>query len=138
MLRLILISLLMFNLVLLPSNTNVKASKNNLNQKCTDELLIEQAFLTSMSLKILDAINVYYKGKGKLFFLSSITNVTKDSSQGTFNVTVQAVTFKGALLPPFGLETITFEIPGFKVIDYKHKDISEDEELSKDKFYYCY
>lgn len=64
--------------------------------------------------------------------------MTKNKSQGTFNVTVQVVTFERAILPPYGLEKITFEIPGYKIIDYKHKDISNGEKLPEDKFYYCY
>lgn len=136
MLRHILKTVFLFSMVFTLLNNHVQAARN-INTECTNELLLEQAFLKSMSFEILNAIDHYYKGKGKLYFLESVTNVTKDSTQGTFNVTVQAVTFERAILPPYGLETITFEIPGFKVIDYKHKDIS-GEELPKDKFYYCY
>lgn len=126
----------MLNIVLLPLNNNIQAATNNVNQKCSNELLLEEAFLRSMDLKILNAINVYYKGKGKLFFLPRITNVNKDASQDTFNVSVQVVTYEKAIMPPYGLETITFKIPGYKVIDYKHQDIS-GEELPEDKFLNC-
>ncbi len=36
-------------------------------------------------------------------------------------------------MPPYGLETITFRIPGFEVINFKHKEIKV-EDLPKDKF----
>jgi hypothetical protein len=45
------------------------------------------------------------------------------------NVTVQVQTFEGAHNPPYGEETITFQINGsqIKVVDYKHRDVPKEE-----------
>lgn len=74
MLRLTLISILVIYLVLIPIVSNTHAVNKDINQKCSPELLIEQAFLTSMRQEILNAITIHYNGEGKLFFLESIKN----------------------------------------------------------------
>ena len=33
-------------------------------------------------------------------------------------------------MPPFGFDTITLQIPGFDVVKYEHKDISDIDKLS--------
>jgi hypothetical protein len=129
--------LLVLAVVLLPHN-KIHAAKVE-NRTCSKELLLEEAFLRSMGPEILKAIETYYTEKGeegRLYFLPSVINVKKDKTQDTFLVTIQVVTFERAILPPYGLETITFKIPGYKVMDYQHKNIP-GEDLPKDKFSDC-
>jgi Protein of unknown function (DUF3888) len=102
------------------------------NEGISKDLLIEEAFLKSMSGEIIHAIENYY-GESWLYFLPRITNVTKNKTEDNFDVTVQVVTYQRAIMPPYGLETITFRIPGYKVLNFKHKEI-QGGDLPKDKF----
>ncbi len=112
---------------------NMKAyAITTINKGITKELLIEEAFLKSMSGEILKAIEDYY-GDAWLYFLPRVTNVTKNVAEDNFDVTVQVVTYQRAIMPPYGLETITFRVPGFKVLNFNHKDI-KGEDLPEDKF----
>ena len=36
-------------------------------------------------------------------------------------------------MPPYGLETITFRLPGYSVVNFEHKEI-RGEDLPEDKF----
>lgn len=60
--------------------------------------------------------------------------MSKNEAEDNFNVTVQVVTYERAILPPYALETITFRIPGYTVINFEHKEI-KGEDLPEDKFY---
>lgn len=108
--------------------TKTKVIRENLSQ----ELLIEESFLRSMTKEISKAIENNY-GEYKKYFLPRITLVTKNESEDNFDVTVQVVTYERAILPPYGLETITFRIPGYTVINFAHEEI-RGEDLPKDKF----
>ena len=112
-------------------NLNSYATLNEEN-RISQELLIEEAFLRSMSREIYKAIKDNY-GESRSFFLPRITKVTKNEAEDNFDVTVQVVTYERAILPPYGLETITFRIPGYTVINFEHKEI-RGEDLPKDKF----
>ena len=85
-----------------------------------------------MSGEISSAIKDYY-GEIWLYFLPRITMVTKNEAEDKFDVTVQVVTYQRSIMPPYGLETITFRIPGYQVINFEHKEI-RGEDLPKDKF----
>ncbi|MGM0855353.1 MAG: DUF3888 domain-containing protein [Bacillota bacterium] len=125
--------LLLLLLLVFAVNTNNINAKQKIDERDTDEsLLLEEAFLRAMSPEILSAISKYYK-EPKLYFLERINDVKKNKKEDTFDVTVQVVTYEKAILPPYGLETITLRIPGYEVINFKHKDI-KGEELPKDKF----
>lgn len=108
--------------------TKTKLIRENVSQ----ELLIEESFLRSMSGEISSAIKDYY-GEIWLYFLPRITMVTKNEAEDKFDVTVQVVTYQRSIMPPYGLETITFRIPGYQVINFEHKEI-RGEDLPKDKF----
>lgn len=129
--KIIFIFLLIFSISIV-FNLNVYASTETEDKKITKELLIEEAFLKTMEGEILNAIEDYY-GEVWLYFLPSVTNVTKNEAEGNFDVTVQVVTYQRAIMPPYGLETITFRIPGYKVLNFKHKEI-KGEDLPEDKF----
>ncbi|MBK3497011.1 DUF3888 domain-containing protein [Viridibacillus sp. YIM B01967] len=107
-------------------------SSINENDGEIQELLIEEAFLRSMSGEISKAIKDYH-GEIRLYFLPKITMVTKNEAEDNFDVTVQVVTYLRAIMPPYGIETITFRIPGYKVLKFEHKEI-RGEDLPKDKF----
>lgn len=112
--------------------TYTSAEIQGKNVISSNELLLEEAFIRAMGPEILKAVKNYY-GQPKLFFLERITKIKKDKKEDTFDVTVQVVTYEKAIMPPYGLETITFRIPRYEVIDFKHKNI-KGEELPKDKF----
>ncbi|WP_234447904.1 DUF3888 domain-containing protein [Viridibacillus soli] len=126
--------ILFFLLFLCISTTlNMKSySSINENDGEIQELLIEEAFLRSMSGEISKAIKDYH-GEIRLYFLPKITMVTKNEAEDNFDVTVQVVTYLRAIMPPYGIETITFRIPGYKVLKFEHKEI-RGEDLPKDKF----
>jgi len=98
--------------------TKTKVIRENLSQ----ELLIEESFLRSMTKEISKAIENNY-GEYKKYFLPRITLVTKNESEDNFDVTVQVVTYERAILPPYGLENLTFRIPGYTVINFVHEEI---------------
>ncbi|MEW4286047.1 DUF3888 domain-containing protein [Priestia koreensis] len=97
-----------------------------------NKLLLEESFLRSMGPEILKAIELYY-GEPKLFFLERITGITKNRNEDTFDVTVQVVSYEKAIMPPYGLETITFRIPGYNVINFSHKNV-KGKDLPKEIF----
>lgn len=55
--------------------------------------------------------------------------IERDETNFNLNGTVQVQTFEGAHNPPYGEETITFQIQDnqIKVADYKHRDIPKEE-----------
>lgn len=108
------------------------ATKTNVTEGITRELLIEEAFLRSMSGEISNSIKDYY-GEIWLYFLPRITKVTKNEAEDNFDVTVQVVTYQRAIMPPYGLEAVTFRIPGYKVLNFQHEEI-KGEDLPGDKF----
>ncbi|MDF2014667.1 DUF3888 domain-containing protein [Priestia megaterium] len=131
--RKLLFILLFLSIIIFSLESYASAEKHsNINSPTSNELLLEESFIRAMGPEISRAIKDYY-GEGKLFYLSKITNIKKDKNADIFEVTVQVVSYEKAIMPPYGLETITFRIPGYKVINFKHKDIKE-EELPKDKF----
>jgi len=101
-------------------------------EKLSKELLLEEAFLRSMSGEISSAIKDHH-GEISLYFLPRITMLTKNEAEDQFDVTVQVVTYQRSIMPPYGLETITFRIPGYSVVHFEHKEI-RGEDLPKDKF----
>jgi Protein of unknown function (DUF3888) len=112
--------------------THTFAAKELTSSRSVNKLLLEEAFLRSMGPEILKAIEMYY-GEPKLFFLERITDITKNVNEDTFDVTVQVVSYEKAIMPPYGLETITFRIPGYQVINFSHQNI-KGENLPEDKF----
>lgn len=66
---------------------------------------------------------LWYRGEEK------VLEIKKDETNNVYYVTVQVVTFEGAHNPPYGEETITFQIKGIEIeaINYKHRDIPEKE-----------
>lgn len=103
-----------------------------IQEKLSKELLIEEAFLRSMSGEISSAIKDHHD-EISLYFLPRITMLTKNEAEDQFDVTVQVVSYQRAIMPPYGLETITFRIPGYSVVNFEHKEI-RGEDLPEDKF----
>ncbi|MET3698101.1 uncharacterized protein DUF3888 [Bacillus oleivorans] len=86
--------------------------------------MLEKAFLRAIGKEILDATRTYY-GESRLFHSERIIDIIQDEYNDKYDVTIQIVTYEGPIMPPYGFDTITLRIPGFEVIKYKHKDVSE-------------
>ena len=90
--------------------------------------MLEKAFLRAIGKEILDATRTYY-GEPRLFHSERIIDIARDEYDDKSDVTIQIVTYKGPIMPPYGFDTITLRIPGFKVIKYEHKDVSEIDKI---------
>ena len=72
--------------------------------------------------EIFEATETYY-GETRLFLSQRITDITWNESDDKYNITVEIVTYEGPVMPPYGFDTITLQIPGFEVIKYEHKEV---------------
>ncbi|MGE7975747.1 DUF3888 domain-containing protein [Bacillus cereus] len=88
------------------------------------EAILEQAFLRAIGIKILNATKTYY-GESRLFDSARVIDIVRDEFNDKYDITIQIITYEGPMIPPYGFDTITLRIPGFKVIKYEHKDVSE-------------
>nr|WP_245831892.1 DUF3888 domain-containing protein [Oceanobacillus senegalensis] len=79
---------------------------------------------------ISQAVQNYY-GESKLWYrgMEKILKIEEDEEDHTFLLTIQVQTFEGAHNPPYGEETITFQIDGsdVKTLHYRHRDIPKEE-----------
>ncbi len=88
------------------------------------EVILEKAFLRAIGTEILKATKTYY-GESRLFNSERIININRDIRNGQYEITVQIVTFEGPHNPPYGFDTITFRLPGWEILKYDHKNVSE-------------
>ncbi|MDA2439897.1 DUF3888 domain-containing protein [Bacillus cereus] len=88
------------------------------------EAILEQAFLRAIGIKILNATKTYY-GELRLFDSARVIDIVQDEFNDKYDITIQIITYEGPMMPPYGFDTITLQIPGFKVIKYEHKDVSD-------------
>lgn len=88
------------------------------------EAILEQAFLRAIGIKILNATKTYY-GESRLFDSARVIDIVQDEFNDKYDITIQIITYEGPMMPPYGFDTITLQIPGFKVIKYEHKDVSD-------------
>lgn len=88
------------------------------------EAILEQAFLRVIGKEILNSTETYY-GETRLFDSERVVDIVRDEFDDKYDITVQIVTYKGPLMPPYGFDTITLRVPGFKVIKYEHMDVSD-------------
>lgn len=91
-------------------------------------VILEEAFLRSIGKEILEATKTYY-GESRLFDSERIIDIVRNEFDDKYDITVQIVTFEGPRMPPYGFDTITMRVPGFKVIKYEHKDVSDITKL---------
>lgn len=91
--------------------------------------LLKDALIELLVDPIRKAIETYYKPKLWIRGFEKILKIEKDEHENDIYITVQVQTFEGAHNPPYGEETITFQITGskIKVVDYKHRDIPKEE-----------
>ena len=89
-----------------------------------NEVILERAFLKAIVPEILNATKTYY-GDIRAFHSARVIDIVQDEIDDKYDVTIQIVTYEGPVMPPFGFDTITLQIPGFKVIKYEHKNISD-------------
>ena len=88
------------------------------------EVILEQAFLRTIGIEILNATKTYY-GESRLFDSERVIDIVRDEFDDKYDITIQFVTYEGPRMPPYGFDTITLRIPGFEVIKYEHKDVSD-------------
>lgn len=92
------------------------------------EAILEQAFLRAIGTELLNATKTYY-GETRPFESERVVDIVRDEFDDKYDITVQLVTYEGPIMPPFGFDTITLRIPGFEVIKYEHKDVSDIEKI---------
>ncbi|MEH7226790.1 DUF3888 domain-containing protein [Bacillus sp. JJ1566] len=111
--------------------------KKAVNQSEIDYKLIYDTLLTTLDPYIENEI-IHYYGYLKQYGLydAKIGSISRNpEAEFSFKVKVQVTTFEHAHDPPYGIETMTFDISpfGVKVIEFKHKG---DEEEKKIKQFY--
>ncbi|WP_207203198.1 DUF3888 domain-containing protein [Peribacillus sp. TH27] len=101
----------------------VKTEKKKL-PRVGSEVILEQTFLRAIGTEILNATKKYY-GESRLFDSERVIDIARDEFDDIYDITIQIVTYEGPKMPPYGFDTITLRIPGFEVIKYQHKDVSD-------------
>ncbi|WP_028401673.1 DUF3888 domain-containing protein [Ectobacillus panaciterrae] len=108
----------------------VEIKRKKINRIPVPKELLKEVLVNFLSENISKEINNYYK-KPKLWYrgLEKVLKIEKDEKNYIFYATVQVRTFEGAHNPPYGEDTITFQIDGsnIKTINYKHRDIPKEE-----------
>jgi hypothetical protein len=113
-------------------NTNGNWQIINKETKKVSDLnnqILEATFVRAIGLEVGKAIAEHTCKSGQFYPHPKIIEIKQDERQDTYFLTVQAISFKGAHNPPYGLETMTFKIPGFHVVKYEHKDITNDTRI---------
>jgi hypothetical protein len=107
----------------------VEIKRKKIDRIPVPKKLLKEALIERLVDPIFKAVVSYY-GESKLWFRGDEKVLKIKNDEGDINVTVQVMTFEGAHNPPFGEETITFQISSggnVKVVNYKHRDIPEKE-----------
>ncbi|PFD34855.1 hypothetical protein CN957_06860 [Bacillus cereus] len=108
----------------------VDIKRKKINRIPVSKKLLKEVLINFLLEPISKEVNSYYK-EPKLWVrgFEKILKIEKDEANYIFYVTVQVQTFEGAHNPPYGEDTITFRIKGndIKTINYKHRDILEEE-----------
>ncbi|WP_239584273.1 DUF3888 domain-containing protein [Aquibacillus albus] len=104
--------------------------RKNIDRIPVPKTLLKEVLIERLVEPISEAIHDYY-GESKLWYRSfeKVLDIKKDERSFIYYITVQVVTFQGPHNPPYGEETIRFQIKGrdVEVIDYNHRDISSEE-----------
>ncbi|MDC3414482.1 DUF3888 domain-containing protein [Aquibacillus sp. 3ASR75-11] len=108
----------------------IDVQRKKINRIPVSKTHLKEVLIERLLDPISEAIHNYY-GEYKLWYrgLEKVLQIEKDERENAFLLTVQVQTVEGAHNPPYGEETITFRISGsdIKVVDYKHRDIPEEE-----------
>ena len=112
---------------------SIKASQNEVNNK-----LLNDSLLTTLYPYISEGVEDYY-GYHKQFGLydAEILSIKRESEGSfSFKAKVQVNTFEHALNPPYGKETMIFNVSpmGIKRISYVHEGDEEEKKLKQ--FYF--
>lgn len=104
-----------------------------INNKCTNNELNKGYLTEDILIKLL--ANPISKTINKRYYPQTehILGIKRDIENNIMQLTVQVESFEGAHNPPYGLETITFDIPSTRVIKYVHKDIPVDSPVAPNK-----
>ncbi|WLR44369.1 DUF3888 domain-containing protein [Bacillus carboniphilus] len=107
----------------------VDVKRKKINRIPVSKKLLKEALIERLVIPISKVIESYY-GESKLWYRGDekVLEIKKDENY--INVTVQVVTFEGAHSPPYGQETIIFQISRgghVKVVKHNHRDILEQE-----------
>ncbi|WP_078182217.1 DUF3888 domain-containing protein [Bacillus cereus] len=107
----------------------IDVKRKKINRIPVPKTLLKEALIERLVDPIRKAIETYYKPKLWIRGFEKILKIEKDEHENDIYITVQVQTFEGAHNPPYGEETITFQITGskIKVVDYKHRDIPKEE-----------
>ncbi|WP_099364108.1 DUF3888 domain-containing protein [Fredinandcohnia onubensis] len=107
----------------------VDIKRKNIDRIPVPKTLLKEVLIERLIEPISKAVEEYYEPKLWYRGFEKIINIKKDESENVYYVTVQVQTFEGAHNPPYGEETITFQIKGneIKVSDYRHRDIPEEK-----------
>lgn len=107
----------------------IDSKRKKINRIPVPKQLLKEALIECLVDPIGKAIDTYYQPKLWDRGFEKILKIERDETDSNLNVTVQVRTFEGAHNPPYGEETITFQIYGsqIKVLNYKHRDIPKEE-----------
>lgn len=107
----------------------VDVKRKKINRIPVPKQFLKEALIERLVDPISNAIENYYEPKLWNRGFEKILRIEKDEKNSVFYVTVQVETFEGAHNPPYGEETIIFQIKSsqIKVVDYKHRDIPKEE-----------
>lgn len=107
--------------------TDVKRGK--IKRIAVPKAILKEVLIERLIEPISNAIETYYKPKLWNRGAEKILKIEKDQVNFVYYVTVQVETFEGAHNPPYGEETITFQIRGseIKVVDFTHRAIPKEE-----------
>src|SRR5690606_34592488 len=107
----------------------VDVKRKKINRIPVPKKLLKEALIERLVDSISKAIVSHY-GESKLWYRGDEKVLKIEKDEDGIILTVQVMTFEGAHNPPYGEETITFQIlsgGNVKVINYQHRDIPEKE-----------
>lgn len=113
----------------------VQPNRITANEKELDYKLIYDSLLTVLDQNIAKEVIDYY-GYYKQYRLydAKIISIKRESEGGfSFRIVVQITTFEHAHNPPYGIDTITFDVSpfGIKTINFVHKGDEEEKKIAE-------
>jgi len=97
--------------------------------------IMERAFLRHLGSTILDVMAAH--GDNQLFTEERIEKIVRNREQDSYDVSLRAIGYEGALNPPYKLIKMTLRIPDqvafkdYKVIAYKSRILKDERKYQK-------